>query len=245
MDSTGHAEHIISLHGLVAGSADIQTILNGLTGFAADAISKAAGETIDCALTLRRRKRTATVAGSSNKAVMLDRIEQSLAQGPCLDALDVGHPVLLADVSTDTNWPRYSRALASEGCRSALGVPMDLGETSEAVLNFFAPTTGVFTDEVINEAAAFAHVAGSTLRLAIRIETVEQLNADLKTAMATRTVIDSACGVIMAQDHCSHDQAFKTLAKASSHRNQKLHDVAADIIARLGVSPDASLRFED
>jgi hypothetical protein len=194
---------------------------------------------------LRRRKRTATVAGSSEKAVRLDHIEQSLAQGPCLEALNVGHPVLLADVFTDTSWPEYSRVLAAEGCHSALGVPMDLGETSEAVLNFFAPTAGLFTDEVIKEAATFAHVAGSTLRLAIRIETVEQLNADLKTAMATRTVIDSACGVIMAQNHCSHDQAFGTLVKASSHRNQKLHQVAADIIARLGVTPDASVRFED
>jgi hypothetical protein len=160
--------------------------LNGVTRFAADAMSKAAAETIDCALTLRRRKRTATVAGSSDKAVMLDRIEQSLAQGPCLDALDVGHPALLADVSTDTNWPEYSRALAAEGCHSAQGVPMELGETSQAAPNFFAPTTGVFTDEVIDEAATFAHVAGSTLRLAIRIETVEQLNADQKTVMATQ-----------------------------------------------------------
>ncbi|WP_258805739.1 hypothetical protein [Pseudarthrobacter sp. NS4] len=55
----------------MADSADLQTVLNGLTGFAADAISKAAGQMIDCALTLRRRKRTATVAGSSDKAVML------------------------------------------------------------------------------------------------------------------------------------------------------------------------------
>ncbi|MDP9987444.1 hypothetical protein J2S98_002611 [Arthrobacter oryzae] len=245
MDSPGHAEHIISLHGLVTGSADIQSILNGVTRFAADAMSKAAGETIDCAVTLRRRKRTATVAGSSEKAVMLDHIEQSLGQGPCLTALDVGHPVLLADVATDTSWPDYSRALAAEGCHSALGVPMDLGETSEAVLNFFAPATGVFTDEIIDEASDFAHVAGSTLRLAIRIESVEQLNADLKTAMATRTVIDAACGVIMAQNRCTHDQAFELLAKASSHRNQKLHDVAADIIAHLGVTPDNSLRFDD
>jgi hypothetical protein len=245
MDSTAHAEHIISLHGLVTGSADIQSILNGVTRFAADAISKAATETIDCALTLRRRKRTATVAGSSDKAIMLDRIEQSLAQGPCLDALDVGHPVLLADVSTDTSWPEYSRALAAEERHSALGVPMDLGETSDAALNFFAPTTGVVTAEVIDEAAAFAQVAGSALRLAIRIETVEHLNADLKTAMATRPLIDAACGVIMAQNRCSHDQAFKLMVKASSHRNQKLHDVAAEIIARLGVTPEKSLHFED
>ncbi|MBT2585133.1 GAF and ANTAR domain-containing protein [Arthrobacter sp. ISL-95] len=245
MEPTGSAEHIRSLHELVVGSADIHGILNGVTGFARDAMSKAAGENIDCALTLRRRKRTSTVAGSSERAVHLDKIEQELRQGPCLEALDLGRPVLLADVATDTNWPLYSRALAAEGVHSALGVPMDLGETSQAVINFFAPTAGTFTDTVIAEAAAFADVAGSTLRLAIRVETVEQLNADLKTAMSSRTVIDLACGVIMAQNRCSQDEAFSVLTKASSHRNQKLHAVASEIIANLSGSSDNQLRFED
>lgn len=245
MTSIGHAEHIRSLHELVAGSADLKVILNGVTVFASDAMSKATGESIDCALTLRRRKRTATIAGSSQWAVHLDHIEQSLRQGPCLDALDLGRAVLLSDVGTDTSWPEYSSALAAEGCLSALGVPMDLGETSEAVLNFFSPRAGVFTEAVIKEATSFADVAGSTLCLAIRIETVEQLNADLKSAMATRTVIDRACGVIMSQSRCGPDEAFELLSRASSHRNKKLHAVAADIIAHLSGNTDSQLHFED
>jgi hypothetical protein len=135
-----------------------------MTGFAFAAMSQAAGDHIDCALTLRRRKRTATVAGSSDKAVLLDHIEQRLGQGPCLDALDQGKPLLLDDVATDVSWPEYSRAMAAHGCRSALGVPMDLGETSQAVLNFFASEPGLVYDFGGDEAAAFAHVAGSTLR---------------------------------------------------------------------------------
>mgnify|MGYP003575918000 CR=1 FL=1 len=245
MEPTGNAEHIRSLHELVVGSSDIHGILNGVTSFACDAMSKVAGENIDCALTLRRRKRTATVAGSSERAVYLDKIQEQLGPGPCLEALDRGPPVLLADVAPDTNWPLYSKALEAEGVHSALGVPMDLGETSEAVINFFAPTAGTFTDVVMAEAAAFADVAGSTLRLAIRIETVEQLNADLKTAMSSRTVIDLACGVIMAQNRCSQDEAFSVLTKASSHRNQKLHAVASEIIANLTGSSDNQLRFDD
>ena len=152
---------------------------------------------------------------------------------------------MLDDVETDVSWPEYSRALAAEGCRSALGVPMDLGESSEAVLNFFASKPGLFTPEVVDEAAAFAHVAGSALRLAIRIETVEQLNTDLKTAMATRTIIDLACGAIMAQNRCTQEEAFKFITKASSHRNEKVSKVATDIITNLGGSADGPLRFED
>lgn len=245
MGPAEESEHIRSLHDLVTGTAEFKEILEGVTRFASKAMSHVSGATIDCALTLRRHKRSATVAGSSSKAVRLDQIEQSLGQGPCVEALNVGHPVLLADVATDQSWPVYSRVLAGQGCRSALGVPMDLGETSEAVLNFFAPATGLFTEEAIGEAAAFADVAGSTLRLAIRIETVEQLNTDLKNAMVSRRVIDTACGMIMAQNRCSHDEAFKMLGQASSHRNQKLHDVAAEIIAQLSGTSEVPLHFED
>lgn len=240
-----HAEHIQSLHELVTGTADIRGILEGVTQFAAQAMTQAAGAPIDCALTLRRRKRTATVAGSSDKAVDLDRIEQALGQGPCLEALDRGRPVLLEDVGTDVSWPEYSKALAAQGCRSALGVPMDLGETSEAVLNFFAPAPGLFTEKVIGEAAAFADVAGSTLRLAIRIESVEHLNVDLKAAMANRRAIDLACGVIMAQNHCTPEEAFDFLRKASSHRNEKLHTVAEGLIARFAGHADIAIQFDD
>lgn len=98
---------------------------------------------------------------------------------------------------------------------------------------------------MIDEAAAFAHVAGSTLRLAIRIETVEQLNADLKTAMATRTVIDLASGAIMAQNRCTQEEAFNLITKASSHRNEKVHKVATDIITHLAGTVDGTLHFED
>lgn len=239
------AEHILDLHELVTGTADIKGILNAVTGFASAAVAQAAGEGIDCALTLRRRKRTATVAGSSEKAVLLDAIEQGLGQGPCLEALDAGRPVLLADAGSDTRWPQYSRALSEAGCRTALGVPMDLGATSEAVLNFFGPRPGVFTPDVIDAATGFAEVAGSTLRLAIRIEAVEHTNTDLKAAMASRSVIDVACGIIMAQNRCTHEQAVAILTAASSHRNQKMHAVAGDIVAALNGDPENLTRFED
>lgn len=245
MESPAHAEHVLNLHELVTGTADVQGILQGVTGFASNAITRVAGAPIDCALTLRRRKRAETVAGSSDKAVLLDRIEQGLGQGPCLDALNAGRPVLLDDTETDTSWPAFSRAATAEGCRSVLGVPMDLGGTSEAVLNFFASKAGLFTNAVVDEAAVFADVTGRTLRLAIRLETAEQLYTDLKTAMTNRTVIDLACGVIMSQNRCSKDEAFQVLVKASSHRNEKLHTVAADIIARMSGSTDSSLHFQE
>ncbi|NUP60505.1 MAG: ANTAR domain-containing protein, partial [Pseudarthrobacter sp.] len=38
---------------------------------------------------------------------------------------------------------------------------------------------------------------------------------------------------IMAQNRCSYQEAFAILAKASSHRNVKVRQVAEDILAGL------------
>ncbi|MDI2036468.1 hypothetical protein [Paenarthrobacter nitroguajacolicus] len=110
-----HEEHIRSFHELVTGSSDITGILKGVTVFAANAMSQPAEARIDCAITLRRRKRTATVAGNSEKAVDLDRIEKSLRQGPRLEAHTTGELTLLMNVATDVHWPKYSQILAAQG----------------------------------------------------------------------------------------------------------------------------------
>ncbi|BCW86656.1 hypothetical protein NicSoilE8_43290 (plasmid) [Arthrobacter sp. NicSoilE8] len=151
----------------------------------------------------------------------LDRIEQQLGDGPCLEALQTLSPVLLPDTGTDTRWPLYSKALTAAGSKSVLGVPLPLGEDSSAALNCFAPDTGLFTDGVINEATVFAGMAAQALSLAVRISATELLVADLKSALESRTVIGMACGIIMEQNNCSPEQAFTTLLTASQHRNQK------------------------
>jgi hypothetical protein len=59
------------------------------------ALSRDTTSKVECGVTLRRRRRTDTVAGSSPKADRLDKIEQRIGDGPCLAALRVKAPVLL------------------------------------------------------------------------------------------------------------------------------------------------------
>lgn len=230
---------------LIAATEDIKAVLDGLTGFAADAMTKSTGTHIECAMTLRRRKRTATIGGSSPTAIVLDRIEQSLGDGPCIDALDSGRPVLLGDTRSDPRWPEYRSALSAAGIASALGVPINLPPDSGAVLNFFAPTAGLFTDETISDAVRFGQMASKPLQLALRIATAEQRSEDLKAALETRTVIDLACGIIMAQNRCSKEAAFEILRRASTTRNQKLHTIAKTIVNSLAGQQTVTAHFDD
>ncbi|MET3810094.1 GAF and ANTAR domain-containing protein [Arthrobacter sp. UYEF3] len=223
----------VQLQDLIAGTESVEDFLQRLAEFSAATLSHSVGADIECGVTLQRRKKTMTVAGSSNNAVILDRIEQSLGEGPCIEALRTRGIVLLANVDTDPRWPEYQEQLAAHGCRSTLGVPLEIGEDSAAALNFFASSTGVFTEPIVAEAAGFADLAGRALRLAVRIGTAQARAEDLQAAMEHRTTIDVACGVVMAQNRCSQDEAMRILTRVSSNRNQKLRDVAAGVLKNL------------
>lgn len=181
-------------------------------------------------MTLGRRKRTATIGGSSDQAMLLDRIEQSLEQGPCIDALESGRPVLLDDALSSPQWSDYCQALAAAGMRSTLGVPMELEQGSAAVLNFFAPRPGTFTRSVVADSLTFAGIASKALRVALRITALNEAAEDLDAAMGSRSVIDTACGVIISQNRCTHEEAFEILKKASNDRNQKLNELARALV---------------
>ena len=58
--------------------------------------------------------------------------------------------------------------------------------------------------------------------------------ANLRAAMASRTVIDVATGIIIAQNRCTQAEAVELIKRASSNRNVKLREVAEAIVKAAG-----------
>jgi GAF domain-containing protein len=233
MSTSPDSESLRQLQDILVGAEKVSDFLSGLSGMAAAAVSDAAGDEIECAITVKLRRRSSTAAGSSPRAVALDQVEQSLGDGPCIKALRDMAPALIDDVATDTRWPAYNRKLAEANVRSTLGVPLEIGADASAAMNFFASKPGVFTADVYEKAVGFAAAAHSTLHLSVRINTAETRAEDLEAALESRTAINLACGVIMAQNRCSQAEAMEILTKVSSNRNRKLRDVAKELIENL------------
>ena len=85
-------------------------------------------------------------------------------------------------------------------------------------------------------------VGEQALRVALLIRRLNELTEDLDAAMETRSVINISCGVIIAQKGCTLDEAIAILRNASSDRNQKLRDLARDLVT--GVSRSQNIRRE-
>jgi len=65
----------------------------------------------------------------------------------------------------------------------------------------------------------------------------QQLAEQLQHALASRSLIDQAIGVLMAQEKCNAREAFALLRQHSQNNNRKLRDVATDVITRLTGHP--------
>ncbi|WP_284762861.1 GAF and ANTAR domain-containing protein [Arthrobacter sp. efr-133-R2A-63] len=232
-EAAGLLQGILDLQSVLAGSENVSEFLTGLTKLAAASISEASDDEIECAITVKVRRRPLTAAGSSSRAVEIDRFEQAIGDGPCIAALREMSPVIIEDDSTDLRWPALTKKFAEVGVHSSLGIPMEISEEASAALNFFASKPGAFTPDVFDKAVGFAAAARNILHLSVRIDSAHHRAQNLESAMQSRTAIDVACGVIMAQNRCSQSEAMAILTKVSSNRNRKLRDVATELIEQL------------
>ncbi|WP_138445198.1 GAF and ANTAR domain-containing protein [Sinomonas susongensis] len=221
---------VAELQNLLLDSADIRTFLDGLSSAAARSIS---GETpVQCSVTVSRERRPATMGVSAELAGELDQIQYAALEGPCIDALRTGHVVDVRDVGQEERWPRYTAGLRPTGIRSVLAVPIPLAGGASAALNCYSETPGAFGGEARQEVLEFAQLASTSVALAVRLTSESDRAADLATALESRTSINLAAGIIMAQSRCTSDEAIEILKRASNQRNVKLRDVASSILAR-------------
>lgn len=232
---------------LISGTHSLRESLDLLADATVKTVVRATGLRIDCGVVVHQPKRNPAVAGSSNEVVRLLEWEQEANEGPLNEVLAGGHPVAVLQRNGDFRWPRFSTQLQLAGFGSAMGVRLRVGaeagaDTTEgqagsggasAALAFFAQDAKAFPLPVIAEARTFAGLAAKSLDMAIDLHSARSMATDLRTALDSRTSINVACGVIMAQNRCSYHEAFSILAKASSHRNIKVRRVAEDILERL------------
>jgi hypothetical protein len=108
------------------------------------------------------------------------------------------------------------------------------GESAVGALNLYAFEPSTPSVGMQARAAQFAEHAAGAVALALRIAEHGEMIDNLRTALTSRTVIDQAIGILMAQEKCDATAAFDLLRKASQGRNIKVRDVAAGIVA--GVS---------
>jgi GAF domain-containing protein len=192
---------------------------------------------VQCGVTLKRNDRAATVASSSADATELDEVQYGYGDGPCLNAIRTGETTVVSDARTDSRWPEYFAAINDRGFYAILGVPLMTGTDGGAAVNLYAREPGAFTPDIVERVETYAAEAASTLQLALQLAAHRDAAANLQAAMESRTNIDIAVGIIIAQNRCTQEEAIDILRRASSHQNVKLRTLAEQLVQSVASTP--------
>lgn len=237
-ESTAHLEPTVSehLHQLVLDSDDVEAFLRELASIAARILS-APGDDVLCGVTLWRHRKPVTVASSSDQAAEVGQVQYRFSDSPCMKASREQITIELPDLYDDEDWPVYAEVLMGLGVRSILAVPFQLYGDTRAALILYSGRPHRFEGRTRTIAEDIVRQTTMALDLAVRLAGYSEAAADLRATLETRTVIDMAVGIIMAQNRCSQLEAFDILKTASSTRNVKLREVARMVVANLGQGP--------
>jgi GAF domain-containing protein len=226
-------EDFKDLHEALVSTDSVEQFLHEMAILAARLV----GGDLSCGMTMRSNGRPVTVACSDPVAAKVDAIQYELDHGPCLHAMRDGHVVCIEDTAVKTRWPEFERRAASHGIRSCLALPLRSENRRIGALNLYARDASAFGAAEAQRAADFAENATGALTLAIRLASHAALIEQLRSSLASRTVIDQALGIVMAREQCTQARAFAILRSASQHSNVKLRDVASAIITSVSGEP--------
>jgi GAF domain-containing protein len=172
----------------------------------------------------------------------LEELQFTLGEGPSVDAIHRDEPVLVADLSIAQclrRWPMFAPAATERKIRGMLAIPVRVGAARLGVLDLYWLTAGPLSLEKLAIALAYAD-ALLLLALNDRGGVAPDLESFGAGGLAEwRTEVHQATGMVSVQLGVDVTEALIRLRAHAYLHDQRLADVAADVVARrLRFRPD-------
>ncbi|MBV9855005.1 MAG: GAF and ANTAR domain-containing protein [Streptosporangiaceae bacterium] len=193
-----------------------------------------------CGITVLRDGRFTTVVYSGSIPASVDEAQYEHGDGPCLEAMRTGSPVVVQDLASEKRWDGFPAVALAAGAHGVYAHPLEAAGKVLGALNLYAHEPDLFPEPVQRIAMHFVEPAAVLLSGVLRQIGQARLIDELRSGMSSRAVIDQAIGIIMAQRHCGPREALAMLRRISNDRNVKLREVAAGVVQAVAAGrPDA------
>jgi GAF domain-containing protein len=218
----------VELAALVLATSSVDELLVGIAELTAGAVPAA----VSASIALTAPAWSGHAVAVDERAARLEALQRRDGAGPGPDALRAERVIEAGDLRTERRWPAFARAAAAAGVLALRAVPMFVrGGPPIGVLTVHGAVPAAFDTagrRLADRLAGFATIAvAGTMRS--YDDTV--LSARLRQALASRSGIDQAIGIVMARHTYSPDQALAVLRATARTRGTTLPAVAADLVA--------------
>jgi ANTAR domain len=174
-----------------------------------------------------------SVASTHPDLAELADLQLMTGQGPLLEAAVSGTAVSCPDTLEEARWPGFAEAALRRGVRCSVHLVRALPHGA-LVLSLFGVRPGVLDAESAPMAELLAAFGSAMLANATAYSQARRTASQLKDAVAARSVVDQAKGVLMHALGCDADEALKRLRQESQRRHVKVTEVATEVVAAYG-----------
>ncbi|MDX6206034.1 MAG: hypothetical protein QOF39_2091 [Frankiales bacterium] len=190
-----------------------------------------------------------TFGSSSPVSRRLDEFQFTYGEGPCLDAVRDGGPVLVADLDdpAEQRWPAFREAVLGAGVCAIFALPVAVAFAHVGALDLYNNRAGRLTDQALAGAVYAAELAALPLLdlMTAHVDWEGIAQGEDPWGQLTsleRVEVYQATGMIMAALDATPAEALARLRGLAYARGLTASEVAWAIVERrVSIVPDGSL----
>ena len=175
-----------------------------------------------------------SVCSSNPVSALIEDLQYTLGEGPCVDAYAQDRPVLEPDLAgaAGRRWAAFSPPAVSAGAAAVFGFPMRVGAIRIGALNLYRDRPGALDDEQYADATVLAGVAARAV-LAMQADAPPGLlGVELEVGSDFRFVVHQASGMVSAQLDVTVGEALVRMRAFAFAHDRQLATVAEEVVAR-------------
>lgn len=218
----------VSLADTLVADYDVVDLLQNLVETSAELFGSVAG-----GIMLADESGDLAVVASTSEKARLVELMQLATSGPCVDAFTSGIAISVPDIDLGgAQWPEFRLAALEQGMRSAHTIPLRHRTTTIGTLNLFGGEAEALSEDDALAARGLADIATIGILHQRALRESDAAREQLQYALDSRVMIEQAKGVLAQINDYDMDQAFQSLRTYARANNLRLHDVAAQVVAR-------------
>jgi GAF domain-containing protein len=176
------------------------------------------------------------VCATDDTASRLEDLQFTLGEGPCVDAVRSGAPVLIDDVNepgdvASDRWPAFMQGAGELGIHALFAFPLRIGAISVGAVDLYRLRPGELSDREVTGALLAADAAALAL---LRLDSgrEDMFSDDVDRRSTYRLQVHQATGMVQVQLGVKTDEAFLMLRARAFASGRSLADVATDVVER-------------
>jgi hypothetical protein len=175
-----------------------------------------------------------SVCSSNPVSALIEELQYTLGEGPCVDAHRENRPVLESDLADPavTRWFAFTPPAVAAGARAVFGFPLQVGDVRLGALNLYRDRPGPMTDDQYANALVLAGVAAQAVLAMQAHASPGALSTELEEGANFRFVVHQASGMVAVQLGVSVGEALARIRAYAFGNDVLLTDVAEAIVAR-------------